>query len=48
MLAAKGITDPDKKAARELWDSVNSSLVNHKGDTVKRVGEGMPARWAIT
>src|ERR1041385_3993952 len=31
ILQAKGVTEPDKKAARELWGPVNSSLQNHKG-----------------
>jgi hypothetical protein len=49
MLAAKGIaiTDDNRKAVRDLWGGVNSSLRNHEGDTVKVVGEGSPARWII-
>ena len=48
MLSAKGIKDADQKAARDLWGAVNSSMTNHNGRTVRRVGEGMPARWAIS
>lgn len=47
MLQAKGITDPDKKAARDLWGAVNSSLQNHKGESIERVGEGSPGRWRL-
>ena len=47
MLVAKGVTDPDKKAARDLWGAVNSSLQNHKGKSVERVREGVPARWQL-
>jgi hypothetical protein len=47
MLAAKGVTDPDRKAARDLWGAVKSSLANHKGRSVERVGEGIPARWSL-
>src|SRR6185437_12924199 len=32
MLQAKGVSDPDKKAARDLAGAVNSSLQNHKGE----------------
>jgi len=47
MLKAKGITDPDKKAARDLVGAVNASLQNHNGKSIMRAGEGMPARWRI-
>lgn len=47
MLAAKGVAKPDAKAARDLTGAVNASLGNHKGGSVKRVGEGMPARWIV-
>lgn len=47
MLAAKGIENADPKAVRDLWGAVNSSLDNHKGDTVQRVGDASPARWII-
>jgi hypothetical protein len=35
------------KAMRSLIASVQTSLVNHEGKTVVRVGEGMPGRWKI-
>jgi hypothetical protein len=35
------------KVMRSLIASVQTSLVNHDGKTVARVGEGMPGRWAI-
>jgi len=45
MLQAKGVTDPEKKAVRDLWGAVNSSLQNHKGKSV--AGEGHPMRWRL-
>jgi len=47
MLLAKGIKDPDKKAARDLWGAVNSSLVNHRGGIVVQIGALRPARWSL-
>ncbi len=36
------------KAMRSLIASVQTSLVNHDGKTVARVGDGMPGRWRVT
>lgn len=47
MLRAKGVREPAPKAARDLAGAVTSSLRNHNGDSVKTVGEGMPARWSL-
>jgi hypothetical protein len=47
MLAARGEPAPDAKAMRSLIASVQTSLQNHGGKTVARVGEGMPGRWAL-
>ena len=47
MLSAAGVSNPDPKAARDLVGSVNSSLQNNDGNSVQRVGEGMPARWKL-
>ena len=47
MLAGQGVSDVPAKAMRSLIASVQTSLVNHEGKTVRRVGEGMPGRWAI-
>lgn len=48
MLAAKGVTNADPKALRDLITSVLSCLRLHEGKSVRTVGEGMPARWAIS
>ncbi len=47
MLRAIGVTSPDPKAARDLIGGVQASLQNNIGKTVRRVGEGMPARWKL-
>lgn len=47
MLAAKGVTNPDRKAARDLIGAVNSSLKNHEGKSVAAVDATMPARWQL-
>jgi hypothetical protein len=43
ILAAKGITDATPKQHAGL----RSSLENHAGKTVQRVGEGSPKRWRL-
>jgi hypothetical protein len=47
MLAAKGVTDATPKQIRDLVCGVQSSLANHVGKTVERLGEGMPKRWRV-
>ena len=47
MLVAKGVTDAKQKPIRDLAGAVLASLRNHKGGTVRQVGTGMPARWAV-
>lgn len=47
MLAVKGVTDASAKAVRDLSGGVQSSLQNHDGGTVVKVGEGMPGRWTV-
>jgi hypothetical protein len=48
MLVARGARDDaSPKALRSLTASVQTSLQNHNGKTVRTVGEGMPARWKI-
>ncbi|MDE2228962.1 MAG: hypothetical protein KGL11_07980 [Alphaproteobacteria bacterium] len=39
--------EPDTKSVRSLFGGVQGSLRNHDGVTVKRSGEGMPARWRL-
>ena len=48
MLAERGVSGLTPKAMRSLIASVQTSLVNHEGKSVVRVGEGMPGRWKIT
>jgi len=47
MLAARGATEPAPTAMRGLIASVQTSLVNHEGKAVTRLGEGMPGKWGI-
>jgi hypothetical protein len=47
MLAAKGVADATPKQIRDLVGGVQSSLANHVGKTVERLGEGMPKRWKV-
>jgi len=46
MLMAGGAR-ADAKAMRSLVASVQTSLQNHDGKTVARVGEGVPAKWSL-
>jgi len=49
MLAAKGVTDlSDLSAVRDVVGSVQSCMVAHEGQGVRRHGDGMPARWVAT
>lgn len=43
----RGIENPPVAAVRTMFGAVHSSLRNHMGKTVERVGEGMPARWRL-
>lgn len=45
MLETKGIVDATPKQIRDLVGGVQSSLANHAGRSVERLGEGMPKRW---
>jgi len=47
ILAAKGIRDATAKQRAGIEAGVRSSLENHAGKTVERVGEGVPRRWRI-
>lgn len=48
MLVERGARDDTSpKALRTFVASVQTSLVNHEGKTVVRVGEGMPGRWRL-
>ncbi len=47
MLAARGVPAPAAKTMRSLIASVQTSLQNHDGKTVGRLGDGIPGRWQI-
>jgi hypothetical protein len=47
ILAAKGIKNATAKQHGGLQAGVRSSLENHAGKTVERVGEGVPKRWQL-
>jgi len=47
MLAAKGVAAPSMKQVRDLYGGVQSSMRNYQGESVERVGEGMPMRWKL-
>jgi hypothetical protein len=47
MLAAKGVTNATRQQLKSLRDGIHSSLYNHKGALVERVGHGVPSVWKI-
>jgi hypothetical protein len=47
MLAAKSIRNATDKQRDGLEAGVRSSLENHAGRSVERIGEGTPKRWKI-
>lgn len=47
LLRKVGIADPPLKQIRDMVGAVHSSLRNHQGKTVERVGDNMPAKWRI-
>lgn len=47
LLRKAGIAAPTLKQIRDMVGSVHSSLRNHQGKTIERVGDGMPARWRL-
>jgi hypothetical protein len=47
-LAAKGVTDATAKQRLGIEAGVRSSLENHDGKTVVKVGEGVPHKWRLT
>ena len=47
LLHKAGIADPPLKQIRDMVGAVHTSLRNHQGKTIKRVGDGVPARWHI-
>jgi hypothetical protein len=47
VLASKGVKDATDKQHVDLQAGIRSSLENHAGKTVERVGDGVPRRWKI-
>ena len=47
VLAAKGVTNATRQQLKSLRDGIHSSLYNHKGSLVQRVGHGTPSVWTI-
>lgn len=47
IFAGRGISNAATHAKHTMEAAVRASLGNHEGKTVKRVGEGIPSRWAI-
>lgn len=47
MVALKGVTDATPKQIRDLAAASLTSLRNHQGQTVVKVGEGVPGRWRL-
>lgn len=47
LLHKAGIADPPLKQIRDMVGAVHSSLRNHEGKTIERVGAGMPAEWRL-
>ena len=46
MLASKGVMEATKQV-RDLAGGIQTRLRNHEGDTVARVGDGVPMRWML-
>jgi hypothetical protein len=46
LIAAKG-AKPTRDQLRKLDDAVRSCIAKNTGKTVRRVGDRMPARWAL-
>lgn len=47
LLHKAGIAEPPLKQIRDMVGAVHTSLRNHQGNTIQRIGNGMPARWRI-
>ena len=47
MLAARGIKNATAKQILILAQAVQNSCRNHLGKTTRRMGEGIPRRWAL-
>jgi hypothetical protein len=47
MVGAKGVSDPDRKALRELVGAVQRAMVKRDGDDVVAVRGGPAVRWSL-
>ncbi len=47
LLKQAGVESPPIELIRHTFGAVHTSLRNHTGKTVQRVGEGMPAKWRL-
>jgi hypothetical protein len=47
VLAARGVTDADKRQRLGVEAGIRSSLEDHAGKAVWTVGEGVPKRWQL-
>jgi len=47
LLHKAGIAEPPLKQIRDMVGAVHTSLRNRQGETIERIGEGMPAKWRI-
>jgi hypothetical protein len=47
VLAARNIADADRRQRLGIEAGIRSSLEDHAGKTVERVGEGLPKRWRL-
>jgi hypothetical protein len=47
LLHRAGSESPSLVAIRSMVGAVHTSLRNHQGKTIERVGEGMPTRWKV-
>jgi len=47
LLHKAGIAEPPLKQIRDMVGAVHTSLRNHQGKTIERVGGGMPAKWRL-
>jgi hypothetical protein len=48
MCTASGVENATEDGARNVALGSSTSLKNHEGKGVERVGEAVPARWRIT
>ncbi len=47
LLASQGVTEPTLAQIRNMTGALRPTLDKHEGKTVRRAGEGMPARWDL-